>query len=133
MMQTYIGTKVIKAQVMNLGDYNQHRGWTIPSDEDPLKEGYLVEYSDSYQSWSPKKQFEDAYELTENGADYAVRLHHEFGVLTHKIDKLKNFILSGSFENLPEVDRIDLREQFMYMDQYHQVLMRRVSRSCGNS
>lgn len=60
-MENYIGVKLIKAEPMNLGDYNKKRGWQIPADEDPLKEGYLVKYEDNYISWSPKEQFEKAY------------------------------------------------------------------------
>jgi len=60
-MQSYIGTKQIEAKPMNLGDWNKHKGWTIPPDEDPAREGYLVKYSDTYESWSPKEVFEKAY------------------------------------------------------------------------
>ncbi len=60
-MKKYIGTKMIEAKEMNRGDYNTYRGWIIPADENPKDEGYLVKYSDGYESWSPKKQFEEAY------------------------------------------------------------------------
>lgn len=60
-MKQYIGTKMIEAVPMSRGDYNEYRGWTIPADENPADEGYLVKYSDGYESWSPKKQFEEAY------------------------------------------------------------------------
>lgn len=55
-MKKFIGTKMIEAKEMTRGDYNMYRGWKIPADE-----GYLVRYSDGYESWSPKKQFEEAY------------------------------------------------------------------------
>lgn len=61
MVKQYIGTKMIKAKPMNRGDYNKYRGWNIPKNENPADEGYLVMYSDGYESWSPKKQFEEAY------------------------------------------------------------------------
>ena len=60
-MKKYIGTKMIEAREMNRGDYNKYRGWTIPENENPADEGYLVKYADGYESWSPKKQFEEAY------------------------------------------------------------------------
>lgn len=60
-MDKYMGFKIIDAKPMNLGEYNKFRGWDIPVDEDPEREGYLVEYSDSYVSWSPKEVFEAAY------------------------------------------------------------------------
>ncbi|EDT74948.1 Gp49 family protein [Clostridium butyricum] len=60
-MDSYIGIKLIEAKPMKLGDYNRFKGWTIPVDEDPQREGYLVKYSDDYISWSPKEVFEKAY------------------------------------------------------------------------
>lgn len=60
-MKTYIGTKVVDAEPMTRGDYNKHRGWQIPADEDPNDEGYRVLYPDGYVSWSPKEVFENAY------------------------------------------------------------------------
>lgn len=61
MFESYIGTKRIDAEPMTRGDYNKYRGWTIPTDENPTDEGYLVRYSDGYESWSPKATFEAAY------------------------------------------------------------------------
>lgn len=73
-MNTYIGTKVIRATPMTRLDYNEFRGWTVPADENPADDGYLVEYLDGgkpntathagYVSWSPKEQFEKAYRET---------------------------------------------------------------------
>ena len=60
-MNAFIGTKLIHATPMTRGAYNEYRGWTIPANENPEDEGYLVRYSDSYESWSPKAVFEDAY------------------------------------------------------------------------
>lgn len=71
-MKHYIGTKQITAQPMSRGEYNIYRGWTLPVDEDGADAGYLVEYQDGgvgnhpdhkgYISWSPKQQFEEAYQ-----------------------------------------------------------------------
>ena len=60
-MEKYIGTKMIEAEPMSRGEYNAFRGWTVPADEDPADEGYLVKYPDGYVSWSPKGVFEAAY------------------------------------------------------------------------
>jgi len=69
-MESYIGTKQIKAKPMSKGDYNILRGWKLPADEDFNEEGYLVEYPnseschadfDGYISWSPKQVFEESY------------------------------------------------------------------------
>lgn len=69
-MKKYIGTKCIEAKPMNRGDYNIYRGWTIPADENPADEGYLVKYPDKYESWSPKKQFEEAYRAFDGGMNF---------------------------------------------------------------
>lgn len=70
-METFIGTKIIFATRMTRGDYNLYRGWTIPENEDPSEQGYLIEYVDGgkpnderhkgYISWSPACVFKDAY------------------------------------------------------------------------
>lgn len=60
-MQKYLGVKLIEARPMTRGEYNKYKGWAIPQDENPQDEGYLVKYSDGYESWSPTKQFNDAY------------------------------------------------------------------------
>lgn len=64
-MHPYIGTKLITARPMTRGAYNEYRGWTIPADENPEDEGYLVKYSDNYVSWSPKDAFDEAYRPTD--------------------------------------------------------------------
>ncbi len=60
-MNYYIGSKLLQAKPINLGDYNKYRGWIIPKNENPKKEGYLVKYPDGYESWSPKEIFEKSY------------------------------------------------------------------------
>lgn len=70
-MLAFIGTKIVNAKPMKRGDYNALRNWTLPTDENPADDGYLVEYTDAqrpnvegyrgYLSWSPKDVFEAAY------------------------------------------------------------------------
>jgi hypothetical protein len=78
-MEKFIGTKIIKAKPMNRLEYNNYRGWELPSDENGSDEGFLVEYIDGgksnhpehsgYISWSPKEVFEKAYRPT-NGMTF---------------------------------------------------------------
>ena len=68
-MKKYIGTKLIEAKPMTRGEYNKYRGWTIPPDENPDDSGYLVKYSDSYESWSPKDVFDSAYLQVDDNKD----------------------------------------------------------------
>lgn len=74
-MEKYIGVKEILAEPMTLGVYNEYRGWNMPENENPKKEGYLVEYLDSpspdmphghanYISWAPKDVFDKSYRKT---------------------------------------------------------------------
>ncbi len=65
-MKKYVGTKQIEARPMTREEYNIYRGWQIPADEDPNDKGYLVKYSDGYESWSPEKQFNEAYRPCDN-------------------------------------------------------------------
>ena len=65
-MKQYIGTKIIMAKPMTRGEYNIYRGWKIPENENPEDEGYLVKYSDNYESWSPKEAFDEAYRECNN-------------------------------------------------------------------
>lgn len=74
-MNKFYGTKLIAAKQMNRLDYNKFRGWELPSNEVGSDEGYLVEYLDGgkpnvegysgYISWSPKEQFENAYQAVD--------------------------------------------------------------------
>ena len=74
-MKEYIGTKLINARPMNRQQYNDFRGWELPTDESGADEGYLVEYMNGgkpnhpahqgYISWSPKEQLDNAYRPTD--------------------------------------------------------------------
>lgn len=67
----YLGTKIISAILMTRKEYNDYRGWELPSDENGSDAGFLVEYKDGgkpnhknhsgYISWSPKDVFEKSY------------------------------------------------------------------------
>ncbi len=55
---------------MTLGAYNLKRGWQIPENENPEREGFFIEYPDGYISWSPKEVFEEAYRETNKGLTF---------------------------------------------------------------
>jgi len=73
-MKEHYGTKKIASMPMTRAAYNQYRGWELPANENGDDEGYLVEYLDGgkpnddrhkgYISWSPKEQFDAAYQPT---------------------------------------------------------------------
>lgn len=98
-MKTYVGVKVIQSKPMTRGEYNTYRGWNTPENENPEDEGYLVKYPDGYESWSPKKQFEEAYlEVGANplfdtvvpmrSADYKERFKAEYYQVVIRIRRL---------------------------------------------
>lgn len=74
-MTPHIGTRLVNACPMTLGDYNKLQGWLIPEGQNPADDGYLVEYADGgkpnhpdyagYISWSPKGVFERSYQPVE--------------------------------------------------------------------
>ena len=82
-MKTYIGTKIVNMKPMTRAEYNTFRGWDLPANENGADEGYLVEYLDGgapntpyyagYVSWSPKKQADNAYRVT-NGMPFGLAL-----------------------------------------------------------
>lgn len=138
-MSTHIGTKVINAQPMTRQAYNDLRGWTVPADEEPSDEGYLVEYMDGgtpnmpgfdgYVSWSPKAQFEAAYvEMRDvSGLEpYQVRVVGEKAELDYKRAKLIAMIQSSYFEALTAAEKSRLTRQLAHMDEYSAVLGERI-------
>ena len=62
-MRQYVGTKMIHAEPMTRGEYNQYRGWQIPENENPEDEGYHIVYPDGYESWSPQKHLNDPVKM----------------------------------------------------------------------
>lgn len=59
-MKIYVGTTIIKAKPMNRLDYNNFRGWVVPSDENGDDEGYVIE-NKGYVTWLPNEQFNNTY------------------------------------------------------------------------
>ena len=135
-MQTYIGTKLLNARPMTLGEYNDYRGWTLPDDEDGNDPGYLVEYLDGgapnhpnhsrYISWSPEDVFERAYsslgrDVSEE-PEYMQRLLGELAELEQREKKLSVFLDTERFVQLPEKQQTLLHAQREFMRGYISIL-----------
>jgi hypothetical protein len=63
-MKKYKCHKTVHAKPMTKGEYNEIKKRNVPGlDSD---DGYLVVYNkdtdDHYESWSPKKQFDEGYD-----------------------------------------------------------------------
>jgi len=75
-MGLFVGTKLINAEPMSRGEYCLHRGWKVPTDEDPNDSGFLVEHLSKtngttieysgYISWMPTEEFFEHYRSSEN-------------------------------------------------------------------
>ena len=64
---------------------------------------------------------------------YKERLFTEHSDLTIKLTALAAFLMDKAFDKLPYIDRMDLREQYGHMKEYHRVLSYRVSRACNGA
>lgn len=138
-MKTYIGTKQIQAEPMTRGDYNKYRGLDIPADENPEDEGYIVKYSDDYVSWSPKKQFEEAYSelgvnplydtcLMMKSPDFKERFIAEYNQLEIRRKGLCNMLAKMETKTLefePKCSYTLLHRQLMTMNNYSALLKER--------
>ena len=92
-MKKYIGTKLIEAEAMTLGDFVQKTGRNpygkSTDNHEETEQGYHVRYEDGYESWSPKDVFERAYKVAETPLD---RMCIEYNELMEKYNKLVLFL-----------------------------------------
>lgn len=128
-MKTYVGTKTVKARPCTLGEFIKLTGRNPYANDGKMhggnEEGYLVEYKDGYESWSPKDVFEEAYKCAESFMD---RLVIEQKDLAEKLEKLCLFIDSPKFTDTVK-DKIQqelLIKQRDYMGEYLNILNQRI-------
>jgi hypothetical protein len=140
-MKQYIGTKIVKAEPMTRGDYNNYRGWQIPADEDPMDEGYLMEYENGYVQWLLKEMFEADYiEYDKNklpatvvgmiSTDYKERFKAEYAQLVIRYEGLKGMLKKwddGTLEFEPTCPRSIYNMQIRAMSEYIAVLEARAA------
>lgn len=129
-MVQYTGVKTIKAAPMTRGEYNKLRGWTVPENENPEDNGYLVEYVSTgnpnvegfknYISWSPRATFIESYRISET---YLDRMFIEIGDLNQKIRKIDEALISM---NLDKQERNLLKTQVQILRAYRNILSMRV-------
>lgn len=128
-MKKYKCHKEVHAEPITRGAYNVSRGWTIPDDEDPEDAGYKIVYNrgtvDAYISWSPKKQFDDGYDLVE-GSTFESRLIIELEELRDKSDKLLSFFDTTIYANLQGSEQKLLVQQCQHMVRYGDILAIRI-------
>lgn len=123
--RTYTGTKTVKAAPMG-ANYAKHYGAQI-TDETINKnignDGYLVEYPDGYRSWSPKRQFDEAYRLSETKVD---RMKIELADLNVRIREVTDELYNPNIAFSSESDRWSLGKQLDAMREYADRLYERI-------
>ena len=121
-MKQYTGTKTVKAMPMTMGEAYERKllkEGVRPSECETDKAGYLVEYEDGYQSWSPAEPFEKAYKLSETFLD---RLCIEYTELMERAEKCNDFLASNKVKELDRTSQALLSAQSGLMYQYGFVL-----------
>ena len=128
-METFTGTKTVKACPMTLGEaekvLNRHIDISSVEHRD-LTTGYLVLYSedgDNYRSWSPKEVFERAYRQSET---YLDRMLIEKAEVSSRYLKGREFTFSQQFRKLTDQEQTLLRKQLDAMEQYLYLLTKRI-------
>ena len=124
-MKQYTGTKTVKAMPMTMGEAYERKllkEGVRPSECETDKAGYLVEYEDGYQSWSPADVFEKAYKPSETRLD---RLHIECDELRARSKELDVYLNEGFEKVAAEIGRsltMLLVLQSSYLHNYVDVL-----------
>ncbi len=135
-MRQYINVEQVEAKPMTRGDYNKYRGWTVPTDENPADEGYLVKHSDNYVSWIAKDDFEKTYNvvgvrslndsaLLMVSTDYKDRFKAEYIQLKTRLENLKTMLSNwdnGKLSFIPTCPRSTYDLQVEAMTKYLAVL-----------
>jgi len=123
-MEQYTGTKTIMAEPMTKTDAQVVLGRTINTTHES-EDGYLVEYSDGYRSWSPKEVFDAAYHRSDT---YIDRMYLEQDELAKRLDKLAAFLKSTHFSELvpDNFARFLIYMQCQLMQRYYQTLNSRI-------
>ena len=129
-LKKYIGTKVVEARPMNEIDAESVGYARKNIDNHEWREGYHVRYTNpdgsTYDSWSPKSVFEEAYKPSDTVLD---RLKIERNELRERIEKLEDFIglnFSEAAEKVGHYQAALLLIQRGYMVNYLDVLETRI-------
>lgn len=104
-MKQYTGTKTVKAMPMTMGEAYERKllkNGVRPSECETDKAGYLVEYEDGYQSWSPADVFDKAYKPSETRLD---RLRIECDELRVRSKELDAYLNEGYEKAAAEIGR----------------------------
>lgn len=112
-MKKYKCRKEIHAYPVTINDF-----WHIPSL--PVEEGYaFIEEEGEDEQWMNKECFEMDHVLVDTWKD---RLIVERDELEVKVNKLRNFVNSKTFDHVSEKQKVLLMEQLHHMQCYLDIL-----------
>ena len=132
-MKQYIGTKTVKASPLTMGEAYERKLLKAdrqPSECETDKAGYIVEYEDGYQSWSPADVFEKAYQIVETPLD---RMRIEYAEESKRYAKGFGFVNSQVFSKLNYLARVLLFAQNETQREYVHLLHNRISAMSNNA
>lgn len=119
-LKKYLGTKVVEARPMNEIEAESIGYARKNSDHHEYREGYHVQYTNpdgsTYDSWSPKDVFEEAYKPSETVLD---RLKIERDELKERIEKIEAILGNGIYEvvkkegGIPQAVLLILQDSYM--------------------
>ena len=119
-LKKYIGTKVVEARPMNEIDAESVGYARKNIDNHEWREGYHVRYTNpdgsTYDSWSPKSVFEEAYKPSDTVLD---RLKIERDELKERIEKIEAILGNGIYEvvkkegGIPQAVLLILQDSYM--------------------
>lgn len=130
---TYVGTQVVHALPMTLGDYNAMKGWAMPVDQDAEDNGYLIQEGfTGHLTWKPQDVFEKIYDINlrvrQEPKNLITALVEERDQLAMRVDETISFNNSDGFQLMSPETQNDLQEQLAAMQAYLAILNTRVSR-----
>lgn len=130
-MKTYLGTKLVTAKSMTRPEAEFVLGRVIkPAKQNYSDDGYLVQYEDGYQSWSPKDVFEKAYKPADNFID---RMIIERDELQKRLVGLTSSLMTEGFhERVGDKQYYWMQEQRNAMEIYVEVLNKRITHAINN-
>ena len=121
-MKKYIGTKTIMAMPMAKSEAEKVLNRSL-DDANGGEDGYLVEYTDGYKSWSPKETFEEAYKIADT---YLDRMRIEYADVKERVLKLNTFMMSEEFRDMQKEKQAKLQSQCSAMSAYVEILGHRI-------
>lgn len=130
--KSYVTQEAVWAHPMTRGAYNEYRGWTLPDDEDPEDDGFIIR-RDGHNTWMPAEVFESKFKQIDlfgegsiGGPTWEDRLEEEIAQNKARVEKLLAFMDNPIFKAMEQSQRDLMKQQLDLMQALHGVLTARV-------